>query len=530
MLFSLFLVSSLFFLGSSCVDTGRSPHIIFIIADDLGYNDVGFSYAGNSGIPTPNLDQLASEGVILDRQYTQPLCSPTRSTLMTGRYPIRTGMQRGVVLPPAPWGVPLDEVFIPQLLNEDHGYSTHLVGKWHLGYYQPGYTAVQRGFQTHYGSYFSTNHVDHLKDSTFVGKNWARDTTDGFSNDDGRGFSTSDLTIEAVDILDAHDPEIPIYLHMAYLAPHNPLEIDEDHKDPACTDETVFPSSDRRVLCTMVNGVDDSVGQIVAKLKDKGMYDNSVIVFISDNGGLASQSSNYPLRGQKISLLEGGVRVPAFVVAPNRIKNTGVRLSGPIHSVDWFTTLLALASGKELSQTTYKDSGNISDLILGERYQKTFLSRTVDGVNVWPYIAQEIPLSPREDVLINIDNDSFQVVLGNHASIIVKHKYKYFKGDPGFSVALNCNWGDGHSEPLGTFDQFCTFPLNGDQEALIDLEADVGETTNVIDQYPEIAQYARERVAHFQTEYVDSIFSFTADPESNPDLHDGWWNVWDFEG
>ena len=230
------------------------------------------------------------------------------------------------------------------------------------------------------------------------------------------------------------------------------------------------------------------------------------------------------------NLKQGGVRVPALVVAPDRIENPGVRLSGPIHSVDWFTTLLALACGKGHYETTFQDSENISDFISGERYQETFKRRAIDGMNVWPYISQKIPFSPRSEVLINIDNKVFGVGMGNHSAIIVKNKYKYFSGDPGFVQGLNCNWGDGHAPPLSTPQQFCPFPLNGNREALIDLEADVGETTNIIDDHPKIAKYARERVAHFQKKSVDFLYTTEADPNSNPDLHDGWWTVWDFPG
>src|SRR5688572_3098981 len=179
------------------------PNIVMIIADDLGGNDVGFN--GGKEIKTPNLDALAAAGARLDAFYVQPVCSPTRAALMTGRYPMRYGLQTGVVRPHAQYGLPLEERMLPAALKEA-GYVTAIVGKWHLGHVTPAYLPTRRGFDTQYGHYNGAlDYFTHIRDG---GLDWHR-------NDKAlreEGYSTTLLAAEAAKIVREHDGKKPLFL------------------------------------------------------------------------------------------------------------------------------------------------------------------------------------------------------------------------------------------------------------------------------------------------------------------------------
>jgi len=177
------------------------PDIVFILVDDLGRCDPGFM--GGKDIRTPNLDQLAGAGARLDRFYVQPVCSPTRAALMTGRYPMRHGLQVGVVRPWARYGLPLEERTLPQALREA-GYSTAIVGKWHLGHYEPAYLPTQRGFDRQYGHYNGA--IDYFTHERDGGFDWHRD--DRACHDDG--YSTHLIAREAVRLIREQPRDKPL--------------------------------------------------------------------------------------------------------------------------------------------------------------------------------------------------------------------------------------------------------------------------------------------------------------------------------
>nr|CAD7393265.1 unnamed protein product [Timema cristinae] len=197
----------------------KKPNIIIILADDLGWNDVSFH--GSNQIPTPNIDALAYNGIILNSHYVPALCTPSRSALMTGKYPTHTGMQHLVILAPEPWGLPLSEKLMPEFLKEA-GYSTHAVGKWHLGFFRKEYTPTYRGFDTHYGYWNGyQDYYDHSMLATLVpykGYDMRRDLDLDYSN---QGHYSTDLfTEEAVRLIQTHDSRRPMFLYLSHLAPH----------------------------------------------------------------------------------------------------------------------------------------------------------------------------------------------------------------------------------------------------------------------------------------------------------------------
>src|SRR6266567_3746720 len=197
---------------SSGVFSAERPNIVFLLADDLGWSDVGFH---GSEIKTPNIDKLAAAGARLEAFYVQPVCSPTRAALMTGRYPMRHGLQVGVVRPWAQYGLPLEERTLPQALQEA-GYFTAICGKWHLGHFQRAYLPTNRGFSHQYGHYNGAlDYFTHLRDGGF---DWHRD--DRACRDEG--YSTHLLAREALRLVREHDGKKPLFLYVPFNAPHAP--------------------------------------------------------------------------------------------------------------------------------------------------------------------------------------------------------------------------------------------------------------------------------------------------------------------
>ncbi|KAL1478791.1 hypothetical protein MTO96_052383 [Rhipicephalus appendiculatus] len=199
--------------------TTRPPHIVFILADDLGWADL--SYNGNLQIRTPNIDALAWNGLQLTRLYHQPMCTPSRAAIMTGRYPIHTGMQHFVIKMGEPRGLPLNLKVLPEWLN-DLGYASYMVGKWHLGFHKTEYTPTNRGFLSHLGNWGGaceyTTHEWATVGSTDYGLDFRRNST--LAPEDSGRYYTELITEEAVSLIKNHPVDKPMFLYVAHLAPH----------------------------------------------------------------------------------------------------------------------------------------------------------------------------------------------------------------------------------------------------------------------------------------------------------------------
>ena len=316
------------------------PNIIVVLADDLGSGDVGWR---GGEIKTPILDKLALSGARLDHFYVQPLCSPTRAALLTGRYPMRHGLQVGVVRPWAEHGLPLEERTLPQALREA-GYTTAIFGKWHLGHHAPEYLPTRRGFDRQYGHYNGAlDHFEHTRDGGF---DWHRD--DKVSRDEG--YTTTLIAREAVRFIQEQNADKPFFLYVPFTAVHAPLQV------PAKYRETYAHLPNRKAnYAGMLAAMDEAVGQIVGAVESRGWRTNTLILFTTDNGGPDPNrlTSNGTFRAGKGSVYEGGVRACAFANWPGQIRSNTV-VNAPMHIVDWYPTLLKLAGGK-LEQKTKLD-------------------------------------------------------------------------------------------------------------------------------------------------------------------------------
>ncbi|XP_022191942.2 arylsulfatase B [Nilaparvata lugens] len=360
------------------------PHIVFILADDMGWNDVGFH--GSNQIPTPNLDALAFSGIVLNKHYVQPVCTPSRAALMTGKYPIHTGMQGRPMYGSEKRGLPLDEKIFPQYLK-DLGYATHITGKWHLGYYKIDYTPLKRGFDSHTGYWNGAiSYYDHIlqevEDETMNGHDFRVNYTTAWHYQ-GK-YATDVFTEEAEHIIQHHNASKPLFLYMPHLACHAGnegkwLEAPQE----AINKFSFIPDPNRRTYAAMVHKLDESVGRVVSALAERRMLHNSIIVFVSDNGApingiFKNYGSNQPLRGEKSTLWEGGIRTPAFVWSPLLQSNSRVSTQ-LMHLTDWLPTLYSAAGG------------DVEDL-----------PKELDGYDMWTSLSQDL-VSERDELIVNID-------------------------------------------------------------------------------------------------------------------------------
>jgi hypothetical protein len=293
----------------------KNPNIIIILADDLGYHDV--SYYGTKDIQTPNIDFLSTSGMRFDRFYSNSsVCSPTRASLMSGRYPERVGVP-GLVrsTPSSNFGyLTPNTILLPELLKKMK-YNTALVGKWNLGLESPN-LPNDKGFDFFHG--FLDDKMDdyytHLRNNI----NFMRRNKDIISP---VGHATDLFTNWAVDYIKSQEnKQDPFFLCLAYTAPHTPLQPREDWLKKIKQRELGI-SDTRAKLIALIEHMDDGIGKLIHELKISGKYDNTLIIFLSDNGGkLENEANNGNIRGGKGSFYEGGVRVPAFFVWPGHIQ------------------------------------------------------------------------------------------------------------------------------------------------------------------------------------------------------------------
>lgn len=351
------------------------PNILFIVADDLGWGDVGWH---DGFAKTPNLDRLVREGVELDQHYVQPVCTPTRTALLSGRYPGRFGPH--ALAPSNLRAMPPGTVTLAAALRS-LGYRTYQAGKWHLGS-RPEWGPTQYGFDHGYGTL--TGAADPWTHKYRRGpyeSTWHRD---GVRLDE-EGNATELIAAEAIRRIE--EGRSPWFVYVAFHAVHTPVDAPEAfkrlydgvkfHADPVLHES-------RLRMAAMIAQLDAKVGQFVEALEKNGQRDNTLIVFTSDNGGIESlknayvgdvgdsplNSENDPLRGQKNTLYEGGTRVCAFVNWPGRLEPR--KHAAPMHAVDWFPTLANLVG--------YKPKANLA----------------WDGVDQWPALAGKAsPSKPR---------------------------------------------------------------------------------------------------------------------------------------
>ena len=343
----------------------KPPNLIIILTDDQGYGDVGFN--GCTDIPTPNIDRIAENGVVFTNGYVSyGVCGPSRAGLITGRYQDRFGFGRNPLFAPNDpnQGLPLTEETLASALDKV-GYQTMAIGKWHLGAHK-SQRPLNRGSDEFFGfltgghKYFPENWT--LDDISGVNSQFAAYNTKLLKNDsriNEKEYLTDALSREAVSFVE-RNTDSPFFLYLAYNAPHTPLQATEKYLERF----THIDNKKRKTYAAMVSSVDDGVGNLLDKLAELDIHENTIVFFLSDNGGpyKTNGSNNNPLREGKGSLYEGGVHVPFAVQWPKNIPQ-GKRYNQPVISLDIFATAAAYAGA---NPTNDLDGVNLVPFLTGE--------------------------------------------------------------------------------------------------------------------------------------------------------------------
>ena len=438
------------------------PNVVVIVADDLGWADVGFH--GNPIIDTPSLDRIAAEGAQLNRFYTTPICSPTRAALMTGRDPIRLGVAYSTIMPWQNNGIHPDETFLPELFLSA-GYQTAMVGKWHLGHAQQSYHPNSRGFEHFYG-HLHTEVGFYPPFASLGGKDFQRN---GVSIDD-QGYESYLLADEVSRYIRERDTEKPFFIYMPFIAPHTPLDAPEElqakYADMAddrgksrskMADSTRFMAkvtgrtSARPMYAAVVDAMDQAIGRVLDTLDREGLADNTIVLFFSDNGGAVyaiGGADNAPLRGGKGDTFEGGIRVVAAMRWPEKIP-MGSRVDSIMSVMDVLPTL-ASAAGID-ADTQFRLDG------------RNMLPALIDGQTM-----------PREKLLFFISETPFK----NHVNV----------------TAFNDEWKLIQRIETG----FSSVDVT---QFLFNIAEDPHEHNNLAQQHPDIVADLADEIRHWRNLY-----------------------------
>jgi len=435
------ILLNLFSCGTS---NNKPPNVIVIISDDQGYADVGFH--GSNEIFTPNIDRIAKNGVVFSEGYVSyAVCSPSRAGLITGRYQNRFGYSRNILLAPndSLMGLPLSEQTLPDVLN-NLDYKTKAIGKWHLGAHK-SLVPEKRGFDEFFG-FLIGGHRYFPEDLTLNDLTEARRQMDGYITkiyDNGKRINTKkylteELSDNAVKFIEDNSDN-PFFLYLSYNAPHTPLQATTKDLER----NKHIDIKKRQTYAAMVSSMDDGIGLILDKLEQKNIFENTIVFFFSDNGGVEwyNFSDNGPLRGIKGDFFEGGIRVPFAMQWPNKIK-PGTIYDKPIIALDIFATVASAAKAEK------------------------YIKNEIDGVNLMPYLSGKKSGSPHEYLYWKNPDKDIDVIRDD------RYKYLRIKND----------------------------------EYIFDLKNDLSEESNIIDLSKPIYDRLKSQFKLWEKEMIDPVF------------------------
>lgn len=499
-----------------------APDILFIVADDLGYNEVNFMN-GSRGILTPNLDKLAAGGVVLSNYYVQPICSPTRSALMTGRYPLLLGTQANVIYWDTPWAVPKNHTFLPELLQAA-GYETALFGKWHLGMFKERYAPWRRGFNTTLGylqgcesawthiaaccgAHTATGDQGYVcgwgGSKDYRGYDWFEDGRAALA---ANGTNSAELLRAGAtafykarpaagsveEAAEAAPPaHRPTFVYLAFQNIHSPYTVEARYRRPYEADAGL--TDEERTMFGYVSEMDSVVGDVVAAMAAARRLAHGLVVFTSDNGAPNAEGvrdRNWPWRGFKTHIWEGGTRVAGFVHAPSLLPAavSGTRSEQLFHVTDWLPTLVQLVA------------------------PAVPLPPRLSGHDIWGALAGT-ELSPRTELLYNINPLCGSGQAAAPKAALRRGRWKLMA----FCYEIAGIAGGAATGPAAPHDgQFpAWWPAANRSIVLFDLESDPAETTDAAGAHPEVARELEAALAAHAATSVEPMQ--WAPPYQGPD-------------
>ena len=437
----------------AAVSRVEKPNIVILLADDLGWGDVGY-HGGR--IETPHIDRLAREGVRLENFHVCPLCSPTRAGLMTGRWPIRYGMGEAVITPWRRYGLPTTERTLGDLLATAGYKRRAAVGKWHLGHYQKKYLPLNRGFTHFYGHYNGAfDYFTHKREGEL---DWHRN----FETCRDEGYSTDLIGREAARFITESPTNKPFFIYVAFNAPHLPLQAKET--DIAKYSNRI-ENEDQRVYAAMVDSMDRATGKILDAIDKKQITQSTVVLFLSDNGAITRCGDNGPWRSGKGAVYEGGIRVPAVARWPAGGVSGGGKSDAMMGYIDIYPTIKRIV-GVATPDPNPLDGRDMLDVLRGKA--------TAPNRDWFSYIAQGTP-----DRTAICDGTWKLVVLGGSVLELMPEEV----------------------DRKGNVDSRSTLEL-------FRLDRDPGEETNLATEHPDVAARLLRRLQEFRRLKIDGVPGF----------------------
>jgi len=499
-----------------------SPHILMILADDYGWANVGYHRnPPTTEIQTPNIDSLVKNGVEMDRTYSYMFCSPSRSALLSGRNPIHVNLLN---LDPdfhnpkdnisGYAGVSLNMTMIPAKLK-GAGYKTHFVGKWDAGMATRRHLPTSRGFDSslgyfHHANDYWTEHTG-VCDKQSMFDFWSN-SGPAYNQSNHNCSETADGTTtchyednvfvnQVLSIIAQHDASKPLFIYWAPHTVHAPLEVPSSYLNKFAS----IDKQPRRIYSAMVNHLDDMIGSVVEQLKSKGMWDNTVVAFGSDNGGPIYQNgsagaNNYPLRGGKMSNWEGGVRTNSWVSGGYLPESArGRKVEGYATLWDWYATFCALA-GVDPTDTAAIPAG----------------LPPIDSFNLWPMIVGQNSTSPRTEIPLGAPALGLQGLISGEYKLLLGPVAENGWQGP-FYPNISTNWDSGLS-----------IEICGTAGCLFNIIEDPTEHNEISAKFPEVVASLKTRMAAIE-KTVFKPDRGTVDPQACQaalNTYKGYWGPW----
>eukprot|EP01084_Bolivina_argentea_P003679 6921_1 len=501
----------------SVVNGADKPNVLFMLIDDLGWNDISFH--NGDDFKTPNIDSLRNSGLTLNNYYVQHICTPTRSTILSGLYPIHTGLQHYVLDPASPYGLPLEYTSLPQELKKV-GYDTHMIGKWHLGFFNKEYTPTYRGFDTYFGYYNGAE--DYYTHYVGKGFDFRNNTQPIFINNTYSTYIYGNLTLDILAEYDSNNNpnKPPFFIYLPFQGVHAPLEAPQN---VIHTMSKTISNYNRSVKAAMITVLDVTIGTIIDALKNQyNLWDNLLLIFSTDNGGpvyyyqkVTEASSNWPLRGSKGTLYEGGLRGVGFVTGGYLNKNRRGQISNEmIHSTDWLPTICEVVGKKPTNESILDGMSMFNVIQNNAKSTRTEILHNIDPINCMVELCGAIRMNEWK-LVVGQEVDTQDLCFTGWC-----YTYEIHNGSSYNETTIQC----GSNPPA---QNYSACPYNG-KPCLYNIELDPCEYHDVSAENKYVFNQLYDRLKYYNSTMVPPLQVGNKDEKSqaNPQNFGDFWTPW----